>query len=205
MRSAGHENLFLSILRDVIASESASRRRTEQRSGFLIKINKCFRVPPQDGSWRQRANLTFETRLYCLRFALLRNDRHDLSRFQNLPRRHRDRARRHLGNICEPALADLLPAARFVEIDDEIRIFGFEICRRIVKGNVPVLADAYESNIYRCGRQLRTNITNNSLRVGGIAIDQMMICDSSLLDQLFHQYFAKTRRMRDGQADIFIE
>ena len=75
------------------------------------------------------------------RLARVRDDADDRARLQNLADRHRDRLRRHVVDRGEPAFADLLPPAGLVERDDEVRLLGLEIGRRIVEGEMAVLAD----------------------------------------------------------------
>ena len=56
----------------------------------------------------------------------------------------------------EPALAELLPAAGVVELDHEVRLLGLEVGRRVVEGEVAVLADAHEGHVDRgAGRGAR--------------------------------------------------
>ena len=42
-------------------------------------------------------------------------------------------------------------------------------------------------------------------QIGSIALEQVIMRDSSLVDQLGHQHLAKAAWMSDWQADIFIE
>src|SRR5215210_548103 len=45
------------------------------------------------------------------------------------------------------AFTYLLPAAGFIEIDDDIRLLGLEVGGRVVEGEVAVLADADEGHV----------------------------------------------------------
>ena len=79
----------------------------------------------------QVADLPFERILRGLRLARVRHRQHDQRALQDLADAHRDRPLRHGVQCREPALAELLLPAGFVEIDDDIGLLGLEIGRRI--------------------------------------------------------------------------
>ena len=111
---------------------------------------------------------------------------------------------RNFRNIRKPSFAHLLAAASFVEIDDEIGIFGIEIGWRIVEGEMTVLADADKRNIDWRRPQRVANLTDDFARIG-LPVEQMIVRDASLLNQPFEKIFAKAGGMSNGQADVFIE
>src|SRR5215467_5803526 len=102
---------------------------------------------PQDGSRAPGTCLHLKTALHGPSLALPRCDAQDVLRLQNLLHRHRDSLCRHLLEIIEPTLSYLLLAARFSKAHDDIGLIGFKICRRLIEGQVSILADAGEGQI----------------------------------------------------------
>src|SRR5437660_5619596 len=102
-----------------------------------------------DRSRGHGADLSFEAGFYGLSLTLAGNHGENFFRLEYLLRRHRKSLLRNLGDFGEPRLADLLLAARLVKIDDDIRFFGVEICRGIVKCDMPVLPDAEKGDVER--------------------------------------------------------
>src|ERR1039457_7696314 len=84
-------------------------------------------MAPQNRSWRHRADLSLEARLHRLRFAPVRNHGEDFFCLENLSRRHRNGSLWYLRYIGKPCLANLLVAARFIELDDNVGLLGIEI------------------------------------------------------------------------------
>src|SRR5271156_1906935 len=101
----------------------------------------------QSRSRSDGANLALEASSYCLRLARVRDDGHYLFRLQDLAYRHRNRLLWRFGHIGEPSLSDLLESTGFVQIDDQVRFFGFEISGRIIERKMAVLTNAHESDI----------------------------------------------------------
>ena len=64
-------------------------------------------------------------------------------------KRHRDRLPRYLGDVRKPGFANLLQAAGFIKIHDDVWFFGVEISRRVVEGDVAVFTDAQKCDVYR--------------------------------------------------------
>ena len=91
----------------------AAFRRRGRRA---IEIDRRVRVRLQNRRRRHRRDVALEAHLNGLRLARIRHDAEDRARLQNLTDRHGDRLRRHLVNRREPALADLLPPARLVQL-----------------------------------------------------------------------------------------
>src|SRR5207245_7917523 len=96
----------------------------------------------------------------------------------------------------EPALADLLPPARFVQGHDEVRGVGLEIGGRIVEGEVAVLADADERDVDRRGCELASDLAGDARRVV-LAVEPMRARDAGLADQPLEQVLAEACRMID--------
>ena len=126
----------------------------KQRRRSAIEKQIDIRMRLQDRRRHHRGDRSFDGAAdgFCL--AQVRHDAQDVSRLENLSDRHRNRARRHIVDRIEPAFADLLAAAGVVEIDDEIRLARVEVGRRIVEGEVAVLADADERDVDGRGRDL---------------------------------------------------
>ena len=61
---------------------------------------------------------------------------------------------------AKPALADLLPPARLVQRHDQVRVSRVEVGRRIVEGEVAVLADADEGDSRSARSGVRAHFPN---------------------------------------------
>src|SRR5580692_12291671 len=92
------------------------------------------------------ADIALKAGFHSLRFARVGHDRENVPSLENLTHRHGDRVLWHLRNIGEPSLAHLLLSARFIEIDDDVRFFRIKVSRRIVEGDMTVLADSKKCN-----------------------------------------------------------
>src|SRR5215469_5273429 len=101
----------------------------------------------QDGRRGLGSDFALETSCDSFGFAGVRDDTKNLFRPENLTDGHRDRAPGDVGQVLEPAFAELLPAACLIEMDHDVSCFGLKIGGRIVEGQVPVLADADESYV----------------------------------------------------------
>ena len=131
---------------------AGSSSAADSRSRYSV----VSRVRLQDRRRRHRRHLAFDARLDRLRLARVGHHADDLARLQNLAHRHRDGLRRDVRDRAEPAFADLLPAARVVERDDEVRLLGVEIGRGIVERQVAVFADPDKRDVdRRCWRASR--------------------------------------------------
>src|ERR1700730_2901654 len=95
----------------------------------------------QDRRWSHWADRPFEASLDCRCFAGLGADSNDLFILEDLLNGHGNGLPRHSREIPKPARADLLPAARFIEIHDKVWIVRLEIGWRIIEGEMAVFAD----------------------------------------------------------------
>ena len=126
------------------------------------------------------------------------------ARFEDLAHRHRDGLRRHLVDRGEPSLAHLLTPARLVQLHDEVWALGQEVCRRIVEGEMPVLADADKGDIDR-GRPNRiAGRVGNRPRVV-LAVEQVVRQDARRTDQPLEQIPAEARGMVHRETDVLVE
>src|SRR5947207_10612487 len=94
----------------------------EEGGRVYIEEDRRVCVLPKDGRRRLRRDLSLETAPDRLRFSRFRHHGDDRARLQDLRNRHRNGKLRHVFQRLEPPFADLLPAARLVQPDDEIRI-----------------------------------------------------------------------------------
>ena len=108
----------------------------------MVKVHGRVRMIPQNGGGRHRADLAIETSLDRFRLARPWNNRNQLIDFHDLLDRHGYRLFWHLCDVGEPSLADLLMAAGFVELDNQIGFFGVEVSRRVIEGEMAVLSNA---------------------------------------------------------------
>ncbi len=96
--------------------------------------------------WR---HIAFHRVANCLGFALVGHGADDGRAVHDLPHAHRDRLARDIVQRRKPTFAQLLPAARFIELDENVRLVCLKIGRRVVEGQVAVLADADERHVDR--------------------------------------------------------
>src|SRR5262245_19793443 len=99
-------------------------------------------MPSHYRSRNLRTDFALETIFDSLSLTRIRHDTNNLPRFQKLIDGHRNSLLGHFGQIFEPAFADLLAPACFVETDNDICLVCVEIRRRIVKGEMTILPDA---------------------------------------------------------------
>jgi len=98
----------------------------------------------------------------------------------------------------------LLAAARFIESDDEVRLFRLEIRWGIIKRHVPILPDTDKSDVNRRRSQRLANAVDNFAGITA-AVKQVILCNPNLTNQALEKIFAKAGRMSDRQPDILIE
>ena len=98
-----------------------------------IKRRMCFE---QGSGYQGSDGFAVQSVRHGLRFYLVRNAGNDMAALHDLISRHGNRL---FGNIVhggKPALADLLLFAALVQIHNDVRFPGFEICGGIVEGDV---------------------------------------------------------------------
>jgi len=110
----------------------------------------------------------------------------------------------NLRQIREPGLAHLLPPASLIQFDHEIRVFNFKISRRIVEGEVPILTNAQKGDINRRRSQCLSLAAHDFGDIT-IAIQQVIVGNSSFLYQLLQQHLPEAARMINRKADVFVQ
>ena len=158
----------------------------------------------QERSRRERTDLAFEARLHSLGFPRIRHNRDDFPGAENLSNGHGDCSLGDIGEVGEPSLIHLLLSASLVQFHNQVGLRGLKIRRRIVEREVRVFADARESKINRSGLQFRANLVRYRFRIE-LAVQKMVLCDSRFVNEALEQIFAKARRMRHRQADVFVQ
>src|SRR5579871_628434 len=159
---------------------------------------------PQDRSGSHGADFALKTGFDRGGFTGIRNDRQKLPGLHDLADGHGDGVRWNLREIGKPRLAYLLTAAGFIERNNQIRFFRLKIGRWVVKRNVAILSDSKKCNV----DWLRGDgLIHAAKRLSNISlsIKQVVLHNSSFLDQLFHQHLAEAARRRDRQTNIFIQ
>src|ERR1700677_920972 len=151
------------------------------------------------------ADRAFKTTLYGLRFARARNTRQYLPGFENLASRHRDRLLRYLRNVGKPGFAYLLLAAGFIQRHDDVGVLSFKVGRGVVECDVPVLANSQKCNIHGAGCELYAYTAHYFRRISSVAVEQVIVGNSSFVHQLVQQHLPKTSWVGGRQADVFIE
>src|ERR1700730_4865324 len=117
---------------------------------------------PQDRSGGERTDFAVETRFHGIGFSGVWHDAHDLLCLQDLAHTHRNCALRYICECCEPTFPKLLAPASFIQLDHQIRLFGFKICGRIVEREMPIFTDPDERYINGRREHCRTGVSNDS-------------------------------------------
>ena len=158
----------------------------------------------QDGSRGHWSDFAFEAEFDGLGFARFGDYSDDLIGFQDLANGHGDGLAGNFGKIAEPGFADLLAATGFVEIDEEIGLFGLEIGGRVVEGEMAVFTDAGEGEVDGRGAEELAYAVDYFVGIG-VAVEQVILRDAGFVNQALEKVFAKAGGMRDWQADVFVE
>ena len=108
--------------------DAAFALRAQQSGGKFVQKHGRVRVFAQNGCGRHGGDLAFEARPYRLCFSRVGNYDKNFLRFQYLPHGHGDRPRGNLRKRGKPTLSHLLAAAGLIEVNNDIRLFGLEIC-----------------------------------------------------------------------------
>lgn len=179
-------------------------RGGKEGSGFAIEIKGDAGMSAENARGDLRIDRSLESGLDGLGFAGFRNGGNDLGGLENLANGHGDGAGGDVRERFEPAFADLLTAAGFIEIDEEVGIFGIEIGGRIVEGEVSVLADADESEINGGSEQV---VGGGAEKRGGIgvAVECVVTNDGGLIDEATLKIVGEAGWVSDGQAEVLIE
>ena len=92
--------------------------------------------------------------------------------------------------VSNQPFAHLLSPARFIERHDEVGLACVEVCRRIVEGEMPVLADADEGHIDRRRSDLMADRLADDFRIL-LAVEQVRGRDSGRTNQPLVEILAK--------------
>src|SRR5207244_5959355 len=87
---------------------------------------------------------------------------------------------------------------------DDVRFSCLKISWGIVKRQMPVLPDADESDIYGCRSQSFADAADNFGRIT-VAIEQVIISNSHVMNKAFEKIFAKDGGMTDVKHDVLVE
>src|SRR3954453_6371533 len=119
-----------------------------------------------------RRDFTFDRVADRLSLALVRHGADDRAALHNLSHAHRDSLLRHVIKRRKPAFTQLLSAAGFIELHNQVRLLGFEICRRIVEREMPILANSDKRDVSRMSTNNFANPSALGLRVA-LTIEKM--------------------------------
>ena len=111
----------------------------------------------------------------------------------------------HLVKSSKPAFAYLLKPTRLIQFNDNIGRFGLEVSRRIIEGEVSILADADERHVNRVLRDELVEPFALRLRRVRIAVQEMHCSRMHDIHKPFLQIFAETGRMRLWNSDVFVQ
>src|SRR5579862_5769594 len=119
----------------------------QKASGVPIQHQRGIGMETQDRRWRHRVDFTSETATNGICLARFRRDAKDRTRLQDLINRHRHRPSRHFIQARKPPLSHLLSPPRFRQFDGDEWFPGFEVRRRIIKGQMSVFSDADDGQV----------------------------------------------------------
>jgi len=128
-------------------------------------------VALQDRGRTERRDWPFHGPFDGCGLARIRHGADDAVALHDLRDGHRDRLCGHLIQRREPALAHLLAAAGFVQCYNQIRRIGLEIGRRVIEGQMAVLAASYSRDINRRGVDQLSQSLALRLKIRRLAID----------------------------------
>src|SRR6185312_13950464 len=118
--------------------------------------------------------------------------------------RHGERLPGNVRQRRKPALAKLLPAAILVQVGNDIRLFRVEVCRWIVKCEMPILTYARKCNIDGSFADLGAYPCDD-LRWRLRSIEKMVLFDADFIDQALSQILTEAGGILLGHADILVE
>ncbi len=105
----------------------------------------------------------------------------------------------------EPSLAELLAPAGVVERYHDVGIVDLEIGRRIVEGEVRVLADADAGDV-DLGRGQQGGVAAALLlRVGGVAVEQVDGAEGQAVEEPLAQVAPEAGRVPLGEPEVLVE
>lgn len=160
----------------------------------------------QNGSGNEVGHFSLHRLLHGIRLSLIWNGTHDAARFEDLLHGHRHRVRGHIIQTRIPTLTHLLHATNLIEFHHEVRGFCFKICRRIVKGDVPILTDPDEGDIGRGFRQQHPHSLTLHRRIifafNGVKRSQSR---RQLGNKAIAQELAEGGRMGSRKPDVLVE
>src|SRR5690606_31424348 len=172
----------------------------------LVEMQRGRRMALHDGSRMLRTDRSLHYRAHRLGLAGVRYRQHQPLAGHDLVNRHRDGAHRYGVEVLEPSLAQLLTAARLVELDEDVGIGGFEIRRWVVEGEMAVLADAGKADMDVARPDRAVQPLALCCGVGRITGNHLELPDAAdLVEEALLQVAAEARRMGSVDADIFVE
>src|SRR6185312_5660402 len=121
----------------------------KQLSRCFIQVAGTGGVGLQDAGRIQVAYASLQCVADCCSLTAIRHRANDLSRCQDLPDGHRYGPPRYRFECVKPSFGQLLTSAILIQPDDDKRLVGFEIGRRVVETQMAVLADADQRHIDR--------------------------------------------------------
>src|SRR5207245_10123354 len=122
----------------------------------------------------------------------------------NLSNGHRYRLSWDIIQSRKPPLVKLLPAARFVECNDDIRFFGLEIRWRVVERQMAVLAHADKSDMDRSLLQFVTDVLHDGSRVSRTA-QEMILPDPDFIDKALMQVLTEACGVRFRNTNVLVQ
>ena len=172
------------------------RKRVEEEAHARVRL--------QDGRRDVRRDGAFERGLHRRRLAFVGHHAEDVAALQNLLHRHAQGLRGHLIETPEPAFAHLLPPARLVQVHDEVGPFGGEVGRRIVEGEMAVLADAAAAQVDRRRADGRRCLVKHLRRLA-LAVEQVRRSDGHAAEQPLLQVLPETGLVAERQSQVLVE
>ena len=143
----------------------------------------------QDGAGAGVGHGTFEHALDGLSFAFIGNHVHDDFALENLGNTHAESVSRHSFKGGEPAFAQLLTAAGFIQFDDQEGFISVKVSRGIIESDMAVFADADKGDVNGVVSHDFFHFSAESGRIFGVAVDKVDISQlaGQFADEVFFQ------------------
>src|SRR5712691_7507264 len=178
---------------------------SEKPGRVYIEVYRRGRVALERGGGPPRADLSLQRIAHGRGLAGVGHHAQDPARLHDLADRHRDRPLGHVLQAREPAFAELLPAARLVEPHHDVRLLGREIGRRVVEGEVAVLADADEGEVDLAATDQLADAARLRRWIRPVALDEVEGTRVDAVREALLEVAPEAGRVGCGQAHVLVE
>ncbi len=178
----------------------------EHGSGRGVEVESGVGMFLEDGGWDERGNGSLDGVFDGGGLAMVRDGADDVFGLHDLADGHGDGSFGDIGQGVEPAFAELLATAGFIEMDDDVGFFGFEIGWGVIEREVSVFTDADEGDINGVFADDVVEAAAFLVPVGvGIDVVEASEWEGELADEALPEVEAEGSGVGDGDGDVFVE